>query len=234
MNKYPIFRNLKKCILYLVLGFAFLGIIDEVSYAKEDGEVLVRPRASRPKLKAELKEIMFDGMPFIKLLIRNKAFGIEMPPMVGWVETSSKSSESYAMRRQHSPDERVSFSFYRKNEFLSDYKPESLKAYIELMKREYRKKGGFVVLDEDQNFVVRNTAFIMGQSYRLIDYIVEYRSQGKVLNKQRVRDFILFPTEDYLLILRHEGDEGWVEKSVRSKTLHDSLRQSEFISKRSN
>jgi len=183
-----------------------------------------RPAKSRPRLGAKVLDLERDGIPYEDVIMGNRYIRMRMPFFKGWSRDIATPHESLAMKIvTREGEQRMSFKLYEKGELLPDISLNILKAYTRLLNKEHPYK--FKVLNEDDNFIVKNTFFILGKPYRMLDY--EYQTpQGP----HYVREYIVMTgNETYpLVIIKIEGNEKRLKEKLIPGII-ESLRFSELV-----
>lgn len=210
---------MRKFYIIFVLVILFQG--EALSVEGESVLITRRPSKARPELDAKVLKGYRDGMPFRDWVFSNEYIEMEMPAVDGWYSTFSKSKESYALSLKGRKNKsRLSFTLFEDDELLKDNSSKSLNSYVDLLKREF--PGRIEVLNEKERYRVKNTFFIIGVTYRVVDFLVKAPSG----DMKRVRDYIVFPkNEKYkLLVIRFEVSHGKESKLLHQ--LNESLRHS--------
>ena len=213
---------MKLPIFFLTMFLSFQSI----GYSENETSTITlnRPQSERDKLNSHMEKGFRQGMHFQDWIFSNDFIKMTMPAAKGWQNAPTSSSESLALslgRATKSPH--LSFSLFKKGEFLKDNSHASLQAYVDLLKKEF--PGRIEILNEKENFTVKHTFFILGATYKVVTFLVKEPDQSM----RYLSDFIVFPMHDKysLLIIRFDAPLGVQEELLPA--LNQSLRFSEII-----
>ena len=200
-------------LLCLLIPFSLTQAQPKGKNNTEQLTVYSWPLTKRPALEISAQQEFFDGLAYRYYLLENKAFKLiikmQFPPR--WHVTTPAMTESFAITEQGNPDNRLSFSIFKPDEFLPNFNLNTLLGYIESLKAKYGQR--LKVLNQKTNFIPANQPFILNGNYRYIEYQV---SQGANKEPMLYQEFIMFPDtkERLLFVIQRSGPAKRVEQTT--------------------
>lgn len=175
----------------------------------------------QPKLEVTERAGVKDGFMYRDLYLGNSDINMKMPAPNGWHLEDYKGEAAALLSRYYSEDNKdyLSILLYGKGGLIIDFSKEELGKYVELKKKEFiGRKINF--LNEEKGFEVKDTFFILGKPYRLVEFQV---GEGDLA--RYYRDYIVFIDNEKcgLVVFRHESKflagGGNIEYSLRFSEL---------------
>ena len=200
----------------LFIGLACLPISSPLFAQTEEeeeeynGPIYMKPKTPRLPFSSRVRKFFMDGLDGQDFRIQTPEFEIATAVPNNWARKSdSQTSISFYFRGDRNVT--CSLSLFRKDEFLPDIEPKSIKGYIEGLKIKYKNRVEFLN-DDGQYRPAGQTTQPLDRSNRVVVYVLPAPGgQGRTIHYE-----YFIKVEDDLIVGSFSGPEGKLDLAKKS------------------